>query len=121
MERGRSKAGFRRFYAYAEEVGLKEPLSALVARHESTLFAIYMDEPTVSATAARLEVWWYLVTETGRSAAEVAELFDRNRSSVVHGLRLLKAKAEQLTVRVAPDTIGVLARLVAGPRRREPS
>lgn len=107
--RRRDKAGFRRFFRYLEETGLVYPLRKRALRHGATLHDVYGDERAEAATAARIEAWWYLVAETRRSPEQVAELFDRSASSVRHGLRLLRERADELTVSVAPDTVFVLA------------
>lgn len=114
----RTKEGFRRFFAYLEETGLKYPLRLITRNHGTTLFDVYMDVSLPGAVAARYEIWWYLTADAHRSPAEVADLFDRNRSSVVFVFRRLRELAEERTVSVAPDTIGVLSTFLARPRVR---
>ena len=117
----RDKPGFRRFFQYLEETGLKYPLRLILRRHGTTFFDIYMDVTLPGAVAARYEAWWYLIAEARRSPAEVAELFDRNRSSVVYVMQRLREVAEEKTVRVAPDTVTVLATFLARPRNQRAS
>lgn len=112
----RTKEGFRRFFVYLEETDLKYPLRLIARNHGTTLYDVYMDVSLPGAVAARYESWWYLAVDAHRSPAEIAELFDRNRSSVVFVFRRLREVAEERTVSVAPDTIGVLAAFLARPR-----
>lgn len=109
----RDKAGFRRFFAYVEEANLTEPLRAICHRHGSSLLEIYLDTRTPAAVAARIEVWWWLITETWRSPNEVATLFARDHASITHAIRQLRERAAALDVRVAPDTAPTLAKLIA--------
>jgi hypothetical protein len=113
----RTKEGFRRFFRELEETGLKLPLRRILEAHGSDFYAVYMDAPGPATTSARVEIWWYLTSQTHRSTAEVAMLFDRNHASVAHALRLLREKAEECTVSVAPDTVRVLARMIGWKRR----
>ena len=114
----RSQAGFRRFFDAADERGLVEPLRDIARRHGSTLRDVYADSTLPGAIAARLECWWWLTAELRRSPNEVAAMFDRSGGSVAFGLRRLAAEAERSGVRVASDTVAVLAALVS--RRHEP-
>ena len=114
----RSQAGFRRFFEEADERGLVEPLRDIARRHGSTLRDVYGDSALPGAIAARLESWWWLTAELRRSPNEVAILYDRRHQSVAFALRRLALEAERSGVRVASDTVAVLAGLVS--RRHEP-
>jgi hypothetical protein len=109
----RGAEGYRRLVLYLEECGLYDELWAIAERHDVGLSEVYEGGRDRAALAARLEIWLWLVVETGRSASEVATLFDRSASSVRHALRLLEKRAALLDVRAVTDTAPTLARLVS--------
>lgn len=86
----RNKEGFRRFFGYLEEVGLTEPLREICKAHCTSLMEIYLDTVGQSSLAARLEVWWWLKTEIGKSDAEIGRMFDRDASSVHYGQKKVR-------------------------------
>lgn len=115
--RARDKAGFRIFFAYAEETGLLGPLREICLAHSTTLFEIYTDAKGPASHAARLECWAHLIIEVGKSAGEVARFFDRDPASILYGMRKLREIGP-----LGPETARDLARGVAertsGARKR---
>lgn len=109
----RDQAGFRRFFAYLEETGLDEPLREICRAHRTTLYETYTDGRGPALHAARLECWGWLVLEAGRSASEVARLYERDPTSVLYGLRRLREIDTENGVALARDTLRPLARRVA--------
>ena len=111
----RDRDGFRRFFQTVEQTGLKVPLRLVAAAHGTTLADVYGDSKDAGAVAARIESWWRLIASWARSGAEVARLYDRERSSVYHAIRRLHEEAGAAGVRVTDDTVRALARIVAAP------
>lgn len=119
---GRDKQSFRRFHLYVEECGLDEPLRAIGRHHGVTLFEAYSDARGPSVVAARIEMWHWLVSEMGKSPAEVAAMFDRDRGAVTAALKKLHERARALEVAVVPGEVATkLARLVVRERKRRSS
>lgn len=116
--RVRNWDGFKRFFAHLEETKLKGPLRAITKHHDTFIFDIYTDVNMENVRAARIEAWWYLVAETGRTVKQVAELFDRTPRAIAQALQLLENRAEAMTVAVAADTVAVLARQAVSPPRK---
>lgn len=114
--RPRDKQGFRRFYLFCEEVALLDPFREILRAHAVTLWDVYGDVAGASVHAARLHLWWWLGTAYGKSAAEIARIFDRESSSVYHGLAKLQDRARKEGVVISEETAAPLARLVARGR-----
>lgn len=108
----RTREGFKRFFEYAHDCQLIDPLREIARRHGATLFDVYMDTKTVAAASARIEAWFWLMSETRRSPSEVAAMFDRTRSSVLYAMKQLGEVAARLDVQVALDTAPTLAKMI---------
>lgn len=110
----RDKNGFRQFFGYLEETGLDEPVREICRAHATTLHEIYSNAAGPSPHAARLEVWWTLASVYRKSSKEIANLFDRDYSSILYSFRRLSELAAERDVVLALDTVRPLAIGVAG-------
>jgi hypothetical protein len=80
---------------------------------------MYLDGKGPTMLAARLESWWYLMRRAGKSAGEIALMYDRDQSSIQHGLRQLFRYADELGFEVEAATAHELcARLGAAINER---
>jgi hypothetical protein len=121
MKKPRDKATFCRFQLYLEECGLDEPLRAIGRRHGVTLFEVYSSVRGPSVVAARIEMWHWLIAEMGKSPAEVAVMFDRDRGAVAAAMKNLEACARALAAELEPgEAMAKIARLAVreGRQRR---
>ncbi len=116
--RGKDKLGFRNFCVYLEEAGLDLALREIARRHGVTLYEAYSDARGPAVVAARTEMWYHLTTSVGRSPAEVAKIFDRDRGAVAASLKKLHATAAQLALEITPGTATSVVRLVVSEGRR---
>ncbi len=105
----RDRESFKRFYAYVDECGLVEVLKGICAAHHVTLADAYLDARGPTVHAARLECWWWLRSRCRKSEAEIAVMWDRDRSSIHYALGKLDDEARRRGVAVAADTARVLA------------
>ncbi len=113
MRRTRDKAGYQRFHEYLVEVGLEPQIRCICLQHTVTPRDIYLDTLGPSATGARLEVWWWLMKEIGKSKSEIGKLFDRDPTSVTHALKRLYKTADAADRDVEAATVHELCRTVA--------
>lgn len=109
----RTKEKFRAFYEYLVETGLLPVLQAICLRHTVTLHDVFMDVKGSSVTAARIEMWWRLMTLYGKSPAEIERIFQRHRDSIAYAMRKLQERANEHGVAVAEDTVTPLAKTIA--------
>jgi chromosomal replication initiation ATPase DnaA len=116
----KDKQSFQRFLAYVTECGLEAPLRAIALRHAVTLQEAHSDARSPSVVGARVEMWYWLTTEVGRTPAEVAAIFGRDRGAVFAALKKLQATASELERELAPDTVTSVVKLarIAGRQRK---
>lgn len=92
----RDNDGYERFFAHVTEAGFAEDLKAICLRHHVTLKEIYLDTRGPTVYAARLEAWWWMTSAIHKSSSEIARIFDRDPSSILHALTRLKEAAQAL-------------------------
>lgn len=109
----RDESSFLLFHAYISEVQLESELRAICLRHRVTLRDVYLDIRQPSAHAARLEVWWWMVTKIQKSPREVARIFHRDGSSILYALRRLHERADMMMVVLTEETINPVSKAVA--------
>ena len=91
----RTDDDYYRFAGYLADAGLEAGIRAVCARHFVSLRQVYEGERGQTVQAARLEAWWWLTSEIGKSAAEVGRIFDVDSTTVIKGLRRLREAVEE--------------------------
>lgn len=112
----RDEQGYLRFIAYLGESGLEPSVRGICLRHATTPRDIYLDTQGPTITAARLEVWWWLTVELGKSAGEIGLIFDRNQGSIRYALRRLGEAAVAMGAELDRDRVEAVARNLAQQR-----
>ena len=113
----RNDETFLRFLAFLGETGLEPQVRGICLAHSVSLREVYLDFRGASVHAARQEIWFWLLHEMGRSPNEVARIFDRDRSSLIHVTKRLKEKAVSLGRPLDMTTVRELASAVAADAR----
>lgn len=100
---------YLKFQQYVEEAGLLPKLQEIVLAHHVTLHDVYLDLKGPSTIAARLECWWWLMKHGNKSRGEIGRIFHRDTTSILHGLRKVHAKADELRVQLDAGSIRIVA------------
>lgn len=109
----RDEESYQRFHAYIVEVHLESEMRDICIRHRVSIHDIYLDERGPSTHAARLEVWWWLVSVIQKSPREVGRIFHRDGSSILYALRRLHERANAMVTELESDTVSHVAKQVA--------
>lgn len=108
----RTEETFRAFESYLGESGLILDVQPILLHHRTTLRDVYLHEHVSSAKVARVEIWWMLHRELGRSIYEIARLFHMTARPVSKRLQEVEEAALAAGAPLTRESARESARLI---------